>query len=105
MVVAGPLLILLWITWFTSPFLATESSLLARTTSGPSSSTENNTEVSDLLGREALSNVILILVPPILLASFAMQESTCNPSATGGNGEAGLMQIAQPNCGGAPGGK
>jgi soluble lytic murein transglycosylase-like protein len=35
---------------------------------------------------------------PIMLASFAMQESTCNPSATGGNGEAGLMQIAPPNC-------
>jgi len=43
-------------------------------------------------------------VPPILLASFAMQESTCNPWATGGNKEAGLMQIAQPNCWGAPGG-
>ncbi|WWC68198.1 uncharacterized protein I206_102121 [Kwoniella pini CBS 10737] len=40
----------------------------------------------------------------IMLASFAMQESTCNPSATGGNGEAGLMQLAQINCGGAPNG-
>ncbi|WVQ98292.1 hypothetical protein IAU59_005415 [Kwoniella sp. CBS 9459] len=40
----------------------------------------------------------------IMLASFAMQESTCNPSATGGNGEAGLMQLASMNCGGAPGG-
>lgn len=37
-------------------------------------------------------------VHPIMLASFAMQESTCNPSAVGGNGEAGLMQIAPPNC-------
>lgn len=34
---------------------------------------------------------------PIMLASFAMQESTCNPSVTGGGGEAGLMQIAPPN--------
>ncbi|WWD21715.1 hypothetical protein CI109_106202 [Kwoniella shandongensis] len=41
----------------------------------------------------------------IMLASFAMQESTCNPSATGGNGEAGLMQLAHENCHGAPGGK
>jgi len=37
-------------------------------------------------------------VYPIMLASFAMQESTCNPGATGGGGEAGLMQIAPPNC-------
>ena len=37
-------------------------------------------------------------VPAIMLASFAMQESTCNPSVVGGNGEAGLMQIAPPNC-------
>lgn len=43
-------------------------------------------------------------IPPILLASFSMQESTCNPSATGGNGEAGLMQLASMNCAGAPGG-
>jgi hypothetical protein len=33
-----------------------------------------------------------------MLASFAMQESTCNPGVTGGGGEAGLMQIAPPNC-------
>ncbi|CAD6582735.1 MAG: hypothetical protein TREMPRED_003374 [Tremellales sp. Tagirdzhanova-0007] len=44
-------------------------------------------------------------VHPIMLASFAMQESTCNPWATGGNGEAGLMQIAPENCGGAPSGE
>ena len=37
-------------------------------------------------------------VHPIMLASFAMQESTCNAGATGGNGEAGLMQIAPENC-------
>jgi membrane-bound lytic murein transglycosylase MltF len=33
-----------------------------------------------------------------MIASFAMQESTCNPGATGGGGEAGMMQIAPPNC-------
>ena len=37
-----------------------------------------------------------------MLASFAMQESTCYQWATGGNGEAGLMQIAPENCKGAP---
>ncbi|ORY21755.1 hypothetical protein BCR39DRAFT_553057 [Naematelia encephala] len=37
-------------------------------------------------------------LPGILLASFAMQESTCNPNAKGANGEAGLMQIAPDNC-------
>ncbi|GFZ51606.1 hypothetical protein JCM24511_09373, partial [Saitozyma sp. JCM 24511] len=37
-------------------------------------------------------------VPPIMLASFALQESSCNAGATGGNGEAGLMQIAPSNC-------
>jgi len=37
-------------------------------------------------------------IHPIMLASFAMQESTCNPGATGGNGEAGLMQITPANC-------
>ncbi|KAL0576293.1 hypothetical protein V5O48_005702 [Marasmius crinis-equi] len=43
-------------------------------------------------------------VPPILMASFAMQESTCNPSTVGGAGEVGLMQITPDKCGGAPGG-
>lgn len=33
-----------------------------------------------------------------MLASFAMQESTCQPWVKGGGGEAGLMQIAPPNC-------
>jgi len=37
-------------------------------------------------------------IHPIMLASFAMQESTCRPEVTGGGGEAGLMQIAPPNC-------
>lgn len=44
-------------------------------------------------------------IPPILLASIALQESTCNPSVTGGNGEAGLMQLASANCADAPNGK
>ncbi|GAA5994418.1 uncharacterized protein JCM10292_002054 [Rhodotorula paludigena] len=42
-------------------------------------------------------------VPPILLAAFAMQESTCNPDARGDNGGAyGLMQITEDKCGDAP---
>ncbi|WVQ75836.1 hypothetical protein IAR50_005469 [Cryptococcus sp. DSM 104548] len=43
-------------------------------------------------------------VKPVMLASFAMQESTCDPTVTGGNGEAGLMQLASENCDGAPNG-
>jgi hypothetical protein len=47
----------------------------------------------------------LIQVPPIMLASFALQESTCNEYATGPNGEYGLMQIAPINCVNPPNGK
>ncbi|KAF9469901.1 lysozyme-like domain-containing protein [Collybia nuda] len=43
-------------------------------------------------------------IPAIILASFAMQESSCNPNTVGGGGEQGLMQITQDKCGGAPGG-
>ncbi|KAI0283580.1 lysozyme-like domain-containing protein [Russula aff. rugulosa BPL654] len=43
-------------------------------------------------------------IPPIILASFAMQESSCNPYAVGGAGEQGLMQITQEKCKGAPNG-
>lgn len=43
-------------------------------------------------------------IPPIFLASIAMQESSCDPSRTGGAGEQGLMQITVDKCGGAPGG-
>jgi len=43
-------------------------------------------------------------LPPILIASIAMQESTCNPNTTGGGNEQGLMQISQDKCGGAPNG-
>ena len=39
-------------------------------------------------------------VPAILLASIAMQESTCNPSVIGANGEQGLMQITPDKCDG-----
>lgn len=39
-------------------------------------------------------------VPPIILASFAMQESGCNPATVGGGGEQGLMQITREKCGG-----
>ncbi|KZV73297.1 glycoside hydrolase family 23 protein [Peniophora sp. CONT] len=37
-------------------------------------------------------------VPPILLASFAMQESSCNPKTVGGGGEQGIMQISKDKC-------
>ncbi|KAH9051402.1 lysozyme-like protein [Lactarius deliciosus] len=43
-------------------------------------------------------------IPSILFASFAMQESSCNPSAVGGAGEQGLMQITREKCKDAPGG-
>lgn len=43
-------------------------------------------------------------LPAIMLASFAMQESSCNPNTVGGGGEQGLMQITKDKCGGAPGG-
>jgi hypothetical protein len=33
-----------------------------------------------------------------------MQESSCNPSAVGGAGEQGLMQITRDKCRGAPNG-
>ncbi|KAJ7871979.1 glycoside hydrolase family 23 protein [Mycena olivaceomarginata] len=39
-----------------------------------------------------------------MLASFAMQESSCEPEAVGDGGEQGLMQISSDKCGGAPGG-
>ncbi|KAF9653817.1 lysozyme-like protein [Thelephora ganbajun] len=43
-------------------------------------------------------------LPPILLASIALQESTCNPGTVGGAGEQGLMQLTRDKCGDAPGG-
>jgi len=43
-------------------------------------------------------------LPPILLASIAMQESSCNPNTVGGAGEQGLMQLTKDKCGQAPGG-
>jgi hypothetical protein len=39
-----------------------------------------------------------------MLASFAMQESSCNPNTVGGAGEQGLMQITPDKCKGAPNG-
>ncbi|KAI0032231.1 glycoside hydrolase family 23 protein, partial [Vararia minispora EC-137] len=42
-------------------------------------------------------------IPPILIASFAMQESGCNPNTIGGAGEEGLMQITQEKCQGRSG--
>jgi len=37
-------------------------------------------------------------VPPLILASFALQESGCNPHLGGNGGEAGMMQLGQENC-------
>ncbi|KAG1770489.1 glycoside hydrolase family 23 protein [Suillus occidentalis] len=41
-------------------------------------------------------------IPAILLASFAMEESSCKPSTVGGAGEQGLMQLTNDKCVGAP---
>ncbi|KAG1775381.1 glycoside hydrolase family 23 protein [Suillus placidus] len=43
-------------------------------------------------------------IPAILLASFAMQESSCKPSTVGGAGEQGLMQLTSDKCVDAPNG-
>ncbi|PPQ77198.1 hypothetical protein CVT25_011044 [Psilocybe cyanescens] len=43
-------------------------------------------------------------IPAIIMASFSMQESGCNPNTVGGGGEQGMMQITTDKCGGAPGG-
>ncbi|KDE07913.1 hypothetical protein MVLG_01823 [Microbotryum lychnidis-dioicae p1A1 Lamole] len=44
-------------------------------------------------------------LPPILLASIAMQESSCNAGTMGDHGGAwGLMQITSDKCGNAPNG-
>ncbi|KAJ2914381.1 hypothetical protein MD484_g6025, partial [Candolleomyces efflorescens] len=43
-------------------------------------------------------------IPAIMIAAFALQESSCRPYITGGGGEQGLMQITRDKCGGAPGG-
>jgi len=37
-------------------------------------------------------------VPEIMIASFAMQESSCNPQETGGGGEVGLFQLSSDKC-------
>jgi len=42
---------------------------------------------------------------PIMIASFAMEESSCDPSSSGDAGAAfGLMQLVGANCDGAPNG-
>jgi hypothetical protein len=46
----------------------------------------------------------LFSVPPILLASIALQKSGCNPASVGSNGEQGLMQITSDKCSDAPSG-
>jgi hypothetical protein len=41
-------------------------------------------------------------IPPIFLAAFAMQESSCNPDTGDEGAEQGLMQITPDKCHGAP---
>jgi hypothetical protein len=43
-------------------------------------------------------------VPALLLASFGMQESSCQRDSVGQGGEQGIMQISKDKCRGAPGG-
>ncbi|KAJ3925798.1 MAG: glycoside hydrolase family 23 protein [Lentinula lateritia] len=43
-------------------------------------------------------------IPPIVIASFAMQESSCDPTTVGGAGEQGLMQLTSDKCTSAPNG-
>ncbi|EJD02769.1 glycoside hydrolase family 23 protein [Fomitiporia mediterranea MF3/22] len=57
-------------------------------------------EYIDLFNKYGWANNI----PPIMLASFAMQESSCKPWTVGGAGEQGLMQLTKDKCGDAPGG-
>jgi len=45
--------------------------------------------------RQSQSGAVLLEVPSILVASFAMQESGCNPQVEGQGGEQGMMQISQ----------
>ncbi|CAO1632220.1 unnamed protein product [Parajaminaea phylloscopi] len=37
-------------------------------------------------------------IPAVLIMSFALQESTCQPSLNGNNGEVGMMQITSDKC-------
>jgi len=53
----------------------------------------------DVAGNTTVNGVAL---QPILLASFAMQESSCNPKEQGGGGEVGMFQLSEDKC---PGGK
>lgn len=46
----------------------------------------------------------VILVLPIMMVSFALQESSCNPETVGGAGEQGLLQLTKDKCIDAPNG-
>ena len=37
---------------------------------------------------------LLPKVPPLFIAAFALQESSCDPTTMGEGGEAGIMQIS-----------
>jgi len=43
-------------------------------------------------------------IPPFFIASFALQESGCNPDIDGQGGEQGMMQISPEKCKNAPNG-
>lgn len=90
------------------PFPKAVPSLPASHTLGHSSNTAQSTEVSSIsdsvIRWTELTFKYLYTVPPIILAAIALQESTCNPSTVGGNGEQGLMQLTVDKCSNAPGG-
>lgn len=43
-------------------------------------------------------------IPPLFIAAFALQESSCNPTTMGQGGETGMMQISADKCANAPNG-
>jgi len=43
-------------------------------------------------------------IPPLFIAAFALQESSCDPTTMGEGGEAGIMQISPDKCTKAPNG-
>lgn len=79
---------------------------LARPTFTFSRSTATNLAVRILRSGVVLWGMLIHspTVPSIILASFALQESSCNPGTIGGAGEQGIMQITKEKCRGAPAG-
>lgn len=68
-------------------------------------SSVNNMEVRDpvyVIQVPELNVGLWRVVPPMLMASIAMQESYCSPNVTGAGGEQGLMQLTADKCKHAP---